>query len=251
MILSYIIIALFIGSAGSVLLAGLLLLFHDDKLHIIATFLSTLAGGTLLGAAFLGMLPKATSLAAAGVVFKVTLAGIILFFLTEKIILWRICGNKDCVRHQNASSQLILVGDGFHNFIDGIIITASFYTSISFGVLVTLSVFAHEIPQELGDFGILIKNGFSKKKAIFYNVLSSFTTIIGGIITYFALDYARSMIPYVLAFSAASFIYIALADLVPQMHQKTSLRDSFIQLTLILTGVAIIYLLEKTQISVF
>jgi zinc and cadmium transporter len=236
------------GSAGSVLLAGSMLFLRDEKLRKITGPLSSIAGGTLLGAAFLGMLPAATQMADHGLIFQTTLLGIVSFFVTEKIILWRICSNKDCTRERNASAQLILVGDAFHNFIDGVIITSAFYASPSFGILVTLSVFAHEIPQELGDFGILLKNGFSKKKALISNILSSLTAIIGGIITFFALDAVRGIVPFVLAFSASSFIYIALADLVPQMHQKTRLKDSVAQITLVLIGIAIIYFIQRNHV---
>ncbi len=243
--LLYIILALTIGSIGSVALAGLLLLLPDNKLFKTANYLISLAGGTLLGAAFLGMLPKAITFIDAKSVFNITLGGILVFFIIEKVILWRSCQNRDCQRHQDASAQLILIGDAFHNFIDGVVITTAFYTSVPFGIIVTFSVLAHEIPQELADFGILLKNGFSKKRAILFNILSGSTTLLGGILTYFALDVAKSMIPYILAVSASSFIYIALADLVPQMHQKTKIKDSIIQIVLILTGISIIYIIKN------
>ena len=246
MLLFYITIALLIGSAGSVGLAGILLLLQDEKLNKVSSYLISLAGGTLLGAAFLGMLPKAISFASTEIsVFRLVLASIVAFFITEKAILWRICSNKNCERHQNASATLILLGDAFHNFIDGIIITTAFFSSYSFGILVTLSVFAHEIPQELADFGVLINNGYSRKKALWYNMLSSLSTLPGGIIAYFALASAEKLIPWILAISAASFIYIALADLVPQMHKKTRIKDSIIQIGLIITGIFIIYIIKK------
>ena len=241
MLLTYIILAILIGSAGSVVLAGLLLLLKEDKLQKTATYLVSLAGGTLLGAAFLGMMPRAIKLLNETTILRVTLIGIMVFFLIEKIILWRTCYNKDCERHQNASAPLILIGDAFHNFIDGIVIASAFLTSVNFGILAAIAVFAHEIPQELADFGILIKNGYSRKKAFTYNMLSGLTAIPAGLLAYWFLDSARQVIPYVLAFSAASFIYIALADLVPQMHKKTAAKDSVIQLALILLGIAIIY----------
>ncbi len=245
MLLLYIVIALFIGSAGSVGLAGILLLLEDKKLDTVSSYLISLAGGTLLGAAFLGMLPKATDIAENdSFVFRLTLAGIIVFFILEKAILWRICTNKQCERHQNASAALILLGDAFHNFIDGVIITTAFFSSYSFGILVTLSVFAHEIPQELADFGVLINNGYSRKKALWYNMLSSAAALPGGIIAYYAFDSAEKLIPWALVISAASFIYIALADLVPQMHKKTRIRDSVTQIGLIVAGILIIYIIK-------
>ena len=240
-----IIIALVIGSVGSVALAGTLLLLDENKLQKVSSGLMSLAGGTLLGAAFLGMLPKAMSIKEPGAVLSITLVGIIIFFLLEKIILWRICSNKDCERHNSASAQLILIGDGFHNFIDGIIITTAFLSSPAFGVFVTLSVFAHEVPQELADFGILLKNGYSKKKALLYNMLSGSTALFGGLLAYFALESAQRLIPWVLAFSASSFIYIALADLVPTMHKKTKLKESLTQIILIIIGILIIYTIKS------
>lgn len=243
--IAIILIALIAGSIGSVALAGSLLLLDDEKLQKTSSYLLSLAGGTLLGSAFLGMLPEAVKTIDANVIFKLILAGIILFFLIEKVILWRSCGNKNCERHNTASAQLIIIGDAFHNFVDGIIITAAFLASPTFGLFVTLSVIAHEIPQELADFGILIKNGFSKRKALSYNMLSGSTAIIGGLVALFALESAQKLIPFVLVFSASSFIYIALADLVPSMHNKTKLKDSLIQFILILIGILIIYLIKQ------
>ncbi|MBN1116134.1 MAG: ZIP family metal transporter [Bacteroidales bacterium] len=242
----YILIALMLGSVGSILLASALLLLSKSKLELVSTYLISVAGGTLLGAAFLGMIPKAIQvLQKPELALGLTLSGIILFFVVEKFILWRSCGNKECERYNSASAPLILLGDALHNFIDGIIITAAFFTSVEFGVIVTLTVFAHEIPQELADFGVLIHNGYSKKKALKFNLISGLTTLVGGLLAYVVLETAERLIPFVLSFSAASFIYIALADLVPQMHSKTKLTDSIIQLLLILLGVLIIYLIKR------
>ena len=243
--LFYIITALFIGSIGSVGIASLLLLLPDHKLLKLSELLVSLAGGTLLGAAFLGMLPKAVSQVDSVLVFKFVLGGILLFFIIEKFILWRACHNKDCKRHQNASAPLILIGDAFHNFIDGIIIVSAFYISVEFGITVSISVFAHEIPQEIADFGVLLKNGFSRKRAIVFNMLSGATALLGGLLSYFILDTAKNLIPYVLAFSASSFIYIALADLVPQMHQTIKINKSMVQILFIFIGVLIIYLIKS------
>lgn len=240
------IIAIAIGSIGSVGMAGLLLILKENILEKIANYLLSLAGGTLLGAAFLGMIPKAISITGNYKnILGLILIGIVFLFVLEKLILWHKCGNQNCERHQNASAQLILFGDAFHNFIDGAIIAAAFLTSNSFGWFVALSVVAHEIPQELSDFGILLKNGYSRKKALWYNLLSGITAIPGGILAYYAMDTINSMLPVVLSLSAASFIYIALADLVPQMHNKTKIKDSIIQVLLIVSGITIIYFLKK------
>ncbi len=246
MFILYLIISLTIGSVGSISLASVLLLLDNRKLEKVSSHLLTLAGGTLLGAAFLGMLPKAIKSAEnTDTILGLTLTGIIVFFLLEKLILWRTCENKNCERHNNATAPLILIGDALHNFIDGIIIVAAFFTSYKFGIIVTLTVFAHEIPQELADFGVLINNGYSKIKALKYNLLSGATSYLGGLLAYITLESANKLIPYVLAFSAASFIYISLADLVPQMHKKTNGKASLVQVSLILTGIIIIYIIRK------
>lgn len=245
MLLFYIILAVLIGSIGSILASATLLLLSDKKLQTAASYLTSLAGGTLLGAAFLGMLPKAAETAPASTVFGLTLAGIILFFVLEKIIRWHSCYRKDCQRHKGTTAQLILLGDGLHNFMDGIAIAAAFMVSIPLGVVVTLSVFAHEVPQELADFGILIQHGYSRRRALFYNLLSGITALAGALLAWLSLGYLQDIIVWVLAFSAASFIYIALADLVPQMHDKTKLIDSLVQIGLILLGILIIYLFKQ------
>ncbi len=237
-----VLIALFLGSVGSVALAGLMFTLNDQKLEKVSTLLMYLAGGTLLGAAFLGMIPKAVSMAEPRLIFMVILSGILFFFLLEKMILWRSCRNKDCERHINAAAPIILIGDAFHNAIDGVVIAASFLTSTELGVFVTLSVILHEIPQEMGDFGILIKSGYSRSKAFWFNALSGATAIVFGVAAFYALDTIRWMIPYALAFSASSFLYIALADLIPEMHRKTTLKDSLSQILLIFIGILIIYL---------
>lgn len=239
--LYYIIIALIAGSVGSVGLAALMLLLPDRKLDHLATLLMYLAGGTLLGAAFLGMIPKGISMIGVRPLLQAVLGGILFFFALEKVILWRSCGNADCERHKQAAVPIILIGDAFHNAIDGIVIAASFLTSYELGVFATLSVMMHEIPQELGDFGVLLKSGLTRKKAIWYNVLSGSTALLTGIAAYFTLEALQSLIPYALALSAASFIYIALADLIPEMHRKSSIKSSLIQFGLILTGILLIY----------
>lgn len=238
----YVLVGLIVGSELSVLLAGSFLFLREKSLQSVASWLVSLAGGTMLGAAFLGMLPKALHLASGNEVLMVVLAGILFFFLLEKLILWRSCNNKDCERHKNASGALILIGGAFHNAIDGVVIASAFSTSVDFGVLVTFTVFAHEIPHKLGDFGVLIKSGFSRKAALWYNLLIGTTSIIFGTMAFYAMQSIAYLLPWILAFSAASFLYVSLADLVPQMHQKTRPQDSLIQVLLILLGICIIYL---------
>ena len=152
--LIFTIVALIAGSVGSVGLAGLLLLVKESRLQMISTYLTYLAGGTLLGATFLGMIPEAITMLDSRAVFEVILAGILFFFVLEKIIPWRTCRNTDCERHIKAAAPMILIGDAFHNAIDGVVIAASFLTSIELGIFVSISIVFHEVPQELGDFGV-------------------------------------------------------------------------------------------------
>lgn len=239
--LLYIIIALFFGSVGSVALAGSMLMLNNEKLEKVSTVLMYLAGGTLLGAAFLGMIPSAIKSAEPMVIFESVIIGILMFFVLEKIVLWRNCSDKNCERRMQAAAPIILIGDAFHNAMDGIVIAASFLSSTELGVFATISVILHEIPQELGDFGILIQSGLSRKKAFWYNVLSGSTAMLTGIVVFYTLNSLKSWIPYALAVSASSFLYIALADLIPEMHRLTSLKESVKQIVWIIAGVLIIY----------
>ncbi|MDD3876666.1 MAG: ZIP family metal transporter [Bacteroidales bacterium] len=243
--LIYVVLALIVGSIGSVAMAGILLLAKKDILEKISTKLMYLAGGTLLGAAFLGMLPKALKMMDVQNVLIFVLIGILFFFILEKIILWRTCHKEDCERHVKAVAPMILIGDSFHNAIDGIVIAASFLTSYELGFFVTFSVIFHEIPQELADFGVLLKSGMTKRKALFYNMLSSSAAFFSGILAYFFLEHMQFLIPYALAFSASSFIYIALADLIPEMHKKTSIKESLSQIILVVLGIFTIYFIKN------
>jgi zinc and cadmium transporter len=154
-----------------------------------------------------------------------------------KIVIWRNCPDESCDVHAKAGGPIILVGDAFHNFTDGLVIAASFLTNFTVGIAVSIAIIAHEIPQETGDFGILLHSGYSKKKAYILNALSSSTTIPSAIIAYYVLGTLTLIIPYVLAISAASFLYIALSDLTPELHKKLGLKYSMRQLILIILGI--------------
>lgn len=171
------------------------------------------------------------------------LAGIISFFILEKLVLWRHCHESECEVHGQAA-PLLLIGDAFHNFVDGVVIAAAFLTSIPLGVATAVAVIAHEIPQEVGDFAILLESGYSRKKALLLNTLSASTTLPGALVAYFWLADAYTLVPYVLAMSAASFIYIATADLVPNLHRLTKPLDSLRQVILLLLGIGTIALLH-------
>jgi zinc and cadmium transporter len=167
------------------------------------------------------------------------LTGIVIFFILEKFVLWRHCHEGECEAHGRAG-PLILIGDAFHNFVDGVMIAAAFLTSIPLGVAAALAVIAHEVPQEIGDFAILLDNGYGRTKAMVLNGLSSVATLPGAVAAYFWLGETRAAAPFILALSAASFIYIAMADLIPELHRQVTPADSLRQLGLLLAGIGTI-----------
>jgi zinc and cadmium transporter len=243
----FVIIALLAGSIGSVLLAALMLLMNTRRLETLATYLTYLAGGTLLGVAFLGLFPEGTGMINGNLFFQLVLAGILFFFILEKIILWRTGLNDNCERHIHASVPMVLIGDAFHSATDGIVIAASFLTSTQLGLFVTLSVVFHEIPHKLGDFGIILKGGLSIKKSFIYSMYAGAAALVAGIAAWFFMGSVQSLIPYALAFSAASFLYIAMADLIPEMHKINKVKDSVLQVVLIIAGILIIYFLKRME----
>lgn len=239
MLLNWIIVFSILGSIGAIIGAALLLSFPAQIRRTLLPMFLSYATGTLLGAAFLGMIPKGVEQATALSVTSTVLGGIMLFFFLEKMIIWRHCHDGECEVHSSAG-PLILIGDAFHNFVDGFVIAAAFLTSIPLGIAASLAVIAHEIPQEVGDFAILLESGYSRLRALILNTLSSLTTLPGAIIAYFFLGATMEAVPYILAISAASFIYIAMADLVPSMHRQIGLKTAVQQLLLILAGIATI-----------
>ena len=172
------------------------------------------------------------------IVMMFVLGGIFFFFFLEKIVIWRNCPDDTCEVHSaEIAGPIILIGDAFHNLVDGIVIAAAFLTDFTIGIAVGLSILAHEIPQEAGDFGILLNGGFSRRKSFILNTLSSSTTIPGAILSYYILGTLSTIIPYVLAVSASSFLYIALSDLTPELHRKLGLKYGLRQLLLIFAGI--------------
>jgi zinc and cadmium transporter len=232
-----------LGSIGAVLAAAAILVFPQAIRRSLVPILVSYATGTLLGAAFVGMIPASLEAAPARAVTATVLAGIVLFFMLEKFVLWRHCHRDQCEVHGRAG-PLILVGDAFHNFVDGVVIAAAFLTSIPLGVAAALAVVAHEVPQEVGDFAILLDSGYGRMRALLLNTLSSAATLPGALLGYFWLAETRGAMPYILALSAASFIYIATADLVPELHRQTAPGASLRQLLLLLAGIATIALLH-------
>jgi len=243
MLLIWILVFSVLGSVGAIAGAALMLLFPEGTRKTLLPCLLSYATGTLLGAAFLGMIPKALQQAMPLAISSTVLAGIIIFFMLEKIIIWRHCHDSECEVH-GAAGPLILIGDAFHNFVDGFVIAAAFITSVPLGIAASLAVIAHEIPQEVGDFAILLENGYSRTRALALNTLSSLTTLPAAVIAYFFLGTVQEAVPFILALSAASFIYIAIADLVPGLHRQVGLRPAIMQLILVLAGIATISLFQ-------
>ena len=270
-----------LGGLLSVLTAASFLLLPEATRTRLLPPLVSFAIGALLGAAFLEILPHAfesPGVKGAHSITLVVLLGILVFFLLEKMVIWRHCHTHDCDVHggtnvaidrtskatdvhggtahahahdmdqirQMATGKLILIGDGIHNMVDGVLITAAFLTDIHLGVVTSIAVIAHEIPQELGDFAILLHSGYSRSKALFYNVLTSLTTVIGGVAAYYFLSGVQQIVPYVLAIAASSFIYIAVADLIPGLHKRPEFSATVQQVTLIALGVALIYVTHST-----
>jgi zinc and cadmium transporter len=242
-IIAWVVVFSLLGSLGVVLAAGVLLLSEEDRRQRLLPSLVSYAVGTLLGAAFLGMLPRALEGGHGRAVLSTTLFGLVLFFILEKWVLWRHCHEAECEIH-SAAGPLILAGDAFHNFVDGFAIASAFLVSVPLGISTSLAVIAHEVPQEVGDFAILLESGYARGRALAYNLLSSATTLPGALIAYFALSTSATIIPYVLAISAASFIYIAAADLIPGLHRHSP-RSGLQQLVLLLLGIATILLVRS------
>lgn len=233
-----------LGSIGAIIAASFFVILGEKIQKMLIPALLSFATGTLLTAAFLGLIPE--SIESAGgphLVTPIILGGILFFFFLEKFLIWRNCQNNACEVHAHAPGPLVLVGDAFHNFTDGIVIAAAFLTDFNIGLAASITIIMHEIPQETGDFAILIHSGMSNKKAFFYNILSSTTTIPSAIISYFILEIFQTVIPIFLAISAASFIYIALSDLTPQLHQRTETKEIIKQLILIVLGILLMALL--------
>jgi len=255
-LLVWIIIFCLLGGLLSVLAAALFLVLSEPLRNHVLPHLVSFATGTLLGAAFLGLLPHALGTVAGNdvhIIPMTVLLGLLGFFLLEKMVLWRHCHADHCEVHapdqksrEHSTGAMILVGDGLHNFLDGILIAAAFLTDIHLGVVTSVAVAAHEIPQEVGDFAVLLHSGFSRKRAFLYNILTSLATVVGGVLAWFALQSVEAILPFVLAIAASSFIYIAVADLIPTLHQRVEGSATLQQIVLIVAGILLIYAAHST-----
>ena len=241
MTLLWILLFSVLGGAGAISLASVFFLFSRKVQETLIPCLLSYATGTLLAAALVGMIPHALEEEPAEQILTTVLIGIALFFILEKLVIWRHCHDGECEAHRTPGPMIIL-GDAFHNLTDGVVIAASFLVSIPVGIVAGLSIIVHEIPQELGEFGILVHGGYSRKKALYLNMLSSSASVPGALIAYYALDALHSFVPYALAIGAASFIYIALSDLSPELHRELSPKKSLSQVILMLAGILTIIL---------
>ena len=226
-----------LGGLGGLLVSSSILLIKEPARTKLIPWLVSYAVGALLGASMLDILPKTLEKLPPREVFPVLLLGILLFFVLEKLVLWRHCHTHDCEVHDGAVLPVV-VGDGFHNFVDGAVIAAAAMTSLPLGITTAVAVTAHEIPQEVGDFAILLHAGYSRSKALMLNVLSALASIVGAIAAFVAFDTIPALLPYFLALSAASFLYVAMADLIPGLHRGRTDASSLRQILLIGAGVA-------------
>jgi zinc and cadmium transporter len=231
-----------IGSLGGLMLASTLLLFPAGARVKLVPWLVSYAVGTLLGVALLALLPEALQAMAPRRVFESLLGGILLFFVLEKLVLWRHCHTNDCEVHGTAAS-LVLVGDAFHNFVDGAMIGAAVLTSVPLGISTAIAVATHEVPQEVGDFAVLLHAGYSRRRALLLNLLSGASALAGAALAVLLVDAMPSLKPYLLCIAASSFLYIAMADLIPDLHSGRIAGSAFRQLLLVAAGVITAYLL--------
>jgi zinc and cadmium transporter len=213
------------------------LALKDKLLDKIVLLLVSLSAGALMGGAFLHLLPESIELSEGLDVFLFVLVGFALFFLIEKVLHWRHCHKGECQVH--TFTYMNLIGDSIHNFIDGLIMATSFVISIPLGMTTTMAIALHEIPQEIGDFGVLIYGGFTKKKALILNFLTALTAVLGGLIGFFISNMVENVKLFILPFAAGGFLYIAASDLIPEIRKETSLKKSMIYFGIFILGIFI------------
>ncbi len=245
---TYTILSVFVVSLIS-LIGVFAFSIKQEKLEKILVYFVSLSAGTLLGDAFIHLIPEAFSQSSRELsVPLAVLSGILTFFILEKFIHWRHCHKLPCKKHPHPFSYVILVGDGVHNFIDGMIIAAGFLVSIPVGLATTIAVILHEIPHEIGDFGSLLYGGFSKARALFFNFISAITAIAGAVAVLLINLNVPKISEFLVPFAAGGFIYVASSDLIPEMHKQVSLKKSLIQLAAFVVGIALMFLLLLLEI---
>ena len=247
-----------LGGLLSVIFAGVFLLVPDAPRARVLPHLVSFATGALLGAALLALIPEALERAGMGGAYGIGMAlvaGIVLFFILEKLVLWRHSHSGEYADHgahhahhehrEQASAVLVIIGDSIHNALDGVLIAAAFLTDVKLGIVTSIAVMTHEIPQEIGDFAVLLHSGMSRTRALALNLLTSLTSMIGGVIGYFALARSMDMLPYAIAVAAACFLYVAVADLIPGLHRRVRPSESVAQVLLITLGLVVIAVAEQ------
>lgn len=251
MTLTYILIATLVGGVASVLLAAAL---TAPMLAVLVRHLVSLSTGVLLGTALLHVLPEAfESHASPHALFLTLLGGLLFFFLLEKAELYRHGHHHEHDDHHHhhgfdkeqagRGGWSVLVGDSIHNFCDGVLIAGAFLVDPGVGVFTALAIIAHEIPQEVGDYIVLINAGFSKGKALLFNALSGMAAVVGGVLGYFLLGPWQELLPYLMVVAASSFVYVAVADLIPQLQKRLDLKDTVLQVVWLGVGLGVIALL--------
>jgi zinc and cadmium transporter len=232
------------GSCGGLLVASSLLLFNDNIRRRIIPWLVSYAVGALLGVALLALLPEALETLAPTSVLGTLLAGILVFFILEKLVIIRHCHTDECHVHASTAA-LVLFGDAFHNFVDGAIVATAVMTSVPLGVNTAIAVAAHEIPQEVGDVAILLAAGYSRRRTLLLNLISGASGIAGALLAFAAVSVVPNIRPFVLAFSSASLLYIAMSDLIPDLHRGQVDSSSLRQVLLIAAGIGTIVIFEQ------
>jgi zinc and cadmium transporter len=249
--LTWILLATLLGGALSILAAAVVAL-NARITHV--PMLVSYAVGALLGAVFLHILPEAFGLADSLESMAATiLLGILLFFVLEKLVLWRHCHVEQCEVHDpphavhdhGRSGMMIMIGDTFHNFVDGVLIAAAFLANVELGIITALAIIAHEVPQDVGDFLILLHSGYSRGQAFTFNALSSMAMVVGGTLAYFTLQTLQGWIAPLLGLAAASMLYVSVADLIPGLHKRPEIHATVQQVALIALGVATIWLVGE------
>ncbi|MEK7665215.1 MAG: ZIP family metal transporter [Patescibacteria group bacterium] len=221
--------------------------FKENILKNFLFYFVALSVGGLMGGAFLHLLPEATEKLGSSRAFLWVLMGFFLFFIIEKIIHWRHCHEDHCPIHTFAYMNLI--GDGIHNFIDGLIMAAGFVTNPSLGIASTVAIILHEIPQEIGDFGVLLYGGITKKRALFLNFLTAITAVLGGIAGFYLLFFIERISGFLLAFAAGGFLYIAASDLIPEIRKETNTKKSFLNFSIIFLGILLMYFVKFLEVK--
>ncbi|MBI4143870.1 ZIP family metal transporter [Candidatus Woesearchaeota archaeon] len=250
-ILVYILLSVLIVSLVS-LIGILTVTLHKKHLHRALSLFVGFAAGALLSATFFDLLPESIEIAGIEKTSMYALLGIVVFFALEKFFFWYHCHGGRCAHHGISVKKSVkpyaylnLIGDGIHNFIDGMVIAGAYVASVPLGVITSLAVVFHEIPQETGDFAILVNAGLSTTKALLLNFLTAVSAIIGALVAYFFLQTVDNFTAFLLPFAAGNFVYIATADLIPELHKESSMRRNLEQMIMFLLGIVVIILLEK------